>query len=226
MQEVEGRDVPALGAGHEALDAAPCVDDEAEAHSDGAAQAVGPGLARRLPLPVSQHHAVNAHAAAVRRRHRDGDHVDAIERHLVALGLRVGVGVERVDVDRRGALHRGGHDRGLRHACGDDGVVLGAARVELPDADAPERERRQTRDDGVGHVVGVDLRVALVGDVHHIAVRPDAARAIVAGLRQLLEVLDRNAIERPAPIGGVLALRPGRHPVGEEPLTPDTPIEG
>ena len=71
----------------------------------------------------------------------------------------------------------------------------------------------------VGHVVRVDLGVALVGHVHDVAVRPEAARAVVAGLRQLLELLVNDALE--ALRFGVLdrdGFRPGRQAVGKEPF--------
>ena len=49
-QGVEGRDIPALRAGLQLIDAAPLVDDEAEARGDVAAQALRP----RLPPTVFQ----------------------------------------------------------------------------------------------------------------------------------------------------------------------------
>ena len=76
--------------------------------------------------------------------------------------------------------------------------------------DAAERERGEPRVDGVRHVVAVDAVVALVGYVHHVAVGPDAARAVVAGPAQhrVGELLVANALE-------VLRFRVfGRGPLG------------
>ena len=94
-----------------------------------------------------------------------------------------------------------------------------AQRRELADVHAAERERRQPRVDRVGHVVAVDLGVARVRHVHDVAVRPEAARAVVAGLRQLLELLVTDALE--VLRFGVLGrgrFRPRGQAVGEEPL--------
>ena len=85
----------------------------------------------------------------------------------------------------------------------------------------PLSERAASWDvDRVGHVVAVDAVVALVGDVHHVAVGPDAARAVVAGPAQLAELLVADAIE--VLRFGVLGRGPrGRgQAVGEEPLRP------
>ena len=88
---------------------------------------------------------------------------------------------------------------------------------------------------GVGHVVGVDLVVALVGHVHHVAVGPDAPWAVVAGLRQfpgLSELFVTDAFEFPGvPIGGFLVVGQRGQPVGDEPLLavvgdPDTDAIG
>ena len=98
----------------------------------------------------------------------------------------------------------------------------GPAGIELADVDAAERERGEAGVDGVGHVVAVDAVVALVGDVHHVPVGPETARAVVAGPAQhrLGELLVADALE-------VLRFRVfgcgplGRgQAVGEEPLRP------
>ena len=213
-QRVEGRDVPALRAGREVLDAAPCVDDEAEANGDVAAQAVRGGAGRFL---LAEPHPVDALAAAVRRGHGHRDLGEVLQGNLVALGSLVGIG--RVDVDHRVVLRSLGGDRRLRDAVVHDGLVLRTtAAVEPADVDAAEGEGGEARVDGIRHVVAVDPGVAFVGDVHHVAVGPEAARAVVAGLRQLLELLVTDALE-------VLRFRVfGRRPlgcgqaVGEEPL--------
>ena len=106
------------------------------------------------------------------------------------------VSISLGDCDIRTALHRlRAHGR-LRHALGGSAFVLRSAGVELPDFDVTEGERSETRVDRVRHVVGVDPGVALIGDVHDVAVGPDAARAVVAGVRQLLELLVADALKR------------------------------
>ena len=105
-------------------------------------------------------------------------------------------------------------------------LVLGIAAGELADVHAAERERGETGVDGVGHVVAVDAVVALVGDVHHVAVGPDAARAVVAGLRQLRELLVADALEFPGVVvrvllaGVRLCIRQHGQAVGDEALRP------
>ena len=126
----------------------------------------------------------------------------------------------------RAALHRLGLDRRLRDAVRDDSLVVRPAGVELPDVHAAERERGETGVDGVGHVVAVDAVVALVGDVHHVAVGPDAARAVVAGPAQhrVGELLVADALEFPGVVvrvfgRGSVSAGSGQA-VGEEALRP------
>ena len=56
----------------------------------------------------------------------------------------------------------------------------GCSWRELAEIDAAQLQRGEPRVDRVRHVVAVDPVVVLVGDVHHRAVRPDPARAVVA----------------------------------------------
>ena len=110
----------------------------------------------------------------------------------------------------------------------DDCLVVRAAGVELADLHAAERERGEAGVDRVGHVVAVDAVVALVGYVHHVAVGPDAARAVVAGPAQLAELLVADALEflrfgvfgRVLIAGVRLFVRQHGQAVGEEPLRP------
>ncbi len=126
-------------------------------------------------------------------RHRDL--AEVLQGNLVALRLLVGIG--RVDVDVAEAMQRLGGDGRLAHAVVRCALVAGGAGVELPDVDVAQRERAEASN-GVGHVVGVDAIVALDGDVHHVAVGPDASRAVVAGLLQfpgLSELLVADALQ-------------------------------
>ena len=146
----------------------------------------------------------------------------------MAVRLRVGIG--RLNADISAALHRCRLHGRLRHtlrcphalaadALADDALVVGAAGVELPEVDACEREGAEAGVDGVRHVVAVDPAVALVGHVHHVAVGPDAARAVVAGPAQLRELLvAAHAFELEVLGRGVLLrVEPGEA-VGEEAL--------
>ena len=78
-----------------------------------------------------------------------------------------------------------------------DGVagIVVPQRRELAEVDAAELQRGQPGVDRVRHVVAVDLGVVRVGDVHHAAVGPDAARAVVAGPAQLAELLVTDSSE-------------------------------
>ncbi len=216
VQGVERRDVAALRAGHDVLDAAAGGDEEAEADRDGAAQAVRRGRRFGEPYPV------DARAAAVLRGHGDRDLPDPLQRHLVPVGVLVGVG--GLDHDRRAALRRLRLQRRLRHTVGGDALVVGAAGCELADVDAAERQRGEAGVDRVGHVVAVDLVVARVGDVHHRAVRPDATRAVVAGPAEFRELLVAHALEflgavaRVLLAGARLFIRQHGQAVGEEAL--------
>ena len=128
----------------------------------------------------------------------------------------------------RAALYRLRPDRRLRDAVRDDCLVVRPAGIELSDVHAAERERGETGVDRVGHVVGVDAVVALVGDVHHVAVGPDAARAVVAGSAQhrVGELLVADALEFPGVVvrvllaGVRLCIRQHGHAVGDEALRP------
>ena len=91
MQGVEGHDAPALRAADQLLDAAALVHDQAEAFGDGAAQAVRPGIAGRIPPCLGEPHAVGLAPAAVLRGDGDGDLAEVLERYLVAVRLVVGV---------------------------------------------------------------------------------------------------------------------------------------
>ena len=165
-------------------------DDEAEADADGTAQA-----ARRRPgrVRLGEAHAVDALAAAVGGGHGDRDLPDSGECDLVAVGLPVGVG--GLDVDARVGLHGLRRDGCCGHAIARDALVLPARGVELAEVDTVEGQRGEARADGVGHVVAVDLVVVLVGHVQHRAVRPDAARAVVADAAGLLELLVDHSLE-------------------------------
>ena len=132
--------------------------------------------------------------AAVLRGDGDGDVAEVLEGDLVAVRVAA-VGIGRVNGDGRAALHRLRLDRRLRHAVRHYSLVVRSAGIELPDVDAAEGEGRETRVDRVRHVVGVDAVVALVGHIHHVAVRPDAPRAVVAGPAQQAELLVADALE-------------------------------
>ena len=86
--------MPRLSAqAREVLDAAALVDDEAEAFRDGAAQAVRPGIAGRIPRCLGEPHAVDPRPAAVLRGDGDRDLAEVLERYLVAVTSVVGVGI-------------------------------------------------------------------------------------------------------------------------------------
>ena len=187
---------------------------------------MGCGPARSCRLWIAEPDTVDELAAAIRRDHGHRDLARSLEGNLMA--LRLLVGIRRVDCDIGTPLYRPGLDRRLGHALGGDAVVLRPAWQELPEVDAAERERGEARVKGVGHVVGVDLAVALVGDVHNITVGPDTPRAVVAGAAQVRELLVADTLERrrlfvftgcrgsprPAPRGGRrrAAWRRGRRP--------------
>ena len=75
-----------------------------------------------------------------------------------------------------------------------------------------------------GMLYAVDAVVAPVGDVHDVAVGPEAARAVVAGPAQLAELLLADALELPGVVvrvllaGVRLCIRQHGHAVGEEAL--------
>ena len=180
--------VPAVEGGDGGGDVVGEVPVAPQGIGDGDAAGAGPrervpaGIQRDLRDRPREGHAVDALAAAVGGGHRDGDLADSLKRHLMAVGL-VAVAVGRVDGDIGAALHGRGLDRRLRDSLAGNALVLLVVRRELPDVDAAEGEGRETRVDRVRHVVAVDLVIALIGDVHHVPVGPDTARAVVAASR-------------------------------------------
>ena len=211
VEHVQRGGVAAPRAGHEVVDAPALEDDEAEADADRPAQAAR----RRAGLDhLGEVHAVDARAAAVRRGHGDRHLLHPVEVDLVAVGLSVRVG--RADGHGRAVLRGHGRDRRRRDTCSRDTLVLPACGVERAEVDPAQGERGEAGIDGVGHVVGVDLAVVRVGDVHDVTVGPDAAGAVVADAARLRELLGRDALELDDLIGGLRARF--RQAVGEEPF--------